>query len=484
MRRPCRLWTSCMVTAVLAMALAAPAAAQKKSKKKKDAETPPPPAAEVQASPSKVAEADARFTRGVELFNEGDYAAALAEFHWAYNIEPHYAVLYNIAVCYVKLGRYVDALTYYNRYLEDGGSNIPQTRLDQVKEEITYISSLMGHVMVKANLDGVVILVDGKESGKTPLAAPLFVPAGPHDIELAIAGWLPVKDEITIAGGASIEKSYTLQKDKRSSTVTIIATAPHAKVYVDGSEMGKSPWTGDLAVGEHEVKVSAPGYRDAFRPIVVHPEEEREIEIEMEIAGTPGKLSISSNTQGADVWLEQQAIGTLPMKSYEVPPGMYHVSVSKEGYKGWEGDISIKEGALTKLDLTLGKTTGKLHPWAFSLTFSLAIAAATTAGVMGYMTLKTQEEFDEYPDRVAAGLEGANAMKIQNKYDDLAEKGKRYAIATDICIGLAAVTGVTAVFLAFFTQFKKPESKATIKIGSAGAGLGLGLSLGGAWSFQ
>jgi hypothetical protein len=432
---------------------------------------------------SKIEEADKRFTRGVELFSDEDYAAALAEFHWAYNLEPHYAVLYNIAVCYVKLGRYTDALKYYNQYLKDGGDKIPESRSKQVIDEIAYVKSLMGGLMIRTNVDHVTIMIDGNEMGKTPLDDPIMMAAGPHTVELALSGFMPVKEEVTVASGVSLEKSYTLTKDKRTSEVTIVATAPYAKVFVDDREMGKSPWTGDLQVGEHEIKVTAPGYKDALRPIVVHPEEAREIEMEMDIAGTPGTLNVDSGTQGADVWIEEQKIGTIPLKSHKMPPGMYHISISKEGYKGWEGDVSVKEGALTKLDVTMDKTSGKLHPWAFSLTMSLAVAAAAGAGTLGYLAMRKQKEFDDFPDDVAAGLEGANAYAIQQKYSDLADEGKRLALAADICIAVAAVSGVSAVFLAFFTQFRKPESKASIKIGSAGAVPGQGLSIHTTWSF-
>lgn len=436
-----------------------------------------------QEKTSKVEEADKRFTRGVELFNEEDYPAALAEFHWAYNLQPHYAVLYNIAVCYVKMGRYLDALKYYSQYLADGTDKIPQPRVNQVEEEIIYIKSLIGGILIKTNVDYVSIIIDGKEKAKTPLSEPILVSAGPHEVELALAGFTPVREELTVASGVTLEKNYTLKKDKRTSSVTILADAPYAKVYIDGREMGQSPWTGDLVVGEHEIKVTAPGYRDAFRPIVVHPEEEREIEIEMDISGTPGKLNITANTQGADVWVEEQNIGTIPLKSHKMPPGMYHISIKKEGYKGWEGDVSVKEGARTKVDVKMGKTSGKLHPWAFSLTMSLAIAAGTAAGTLGYLTLQKQKEFDDFPDSVAELKEGANYYAIQKKYNDLADEGKHLAVATDICIGLAAVAGVSAIFLAFFTRFKKAESKATIQLGSILNQENRGLSLNATWSF-
>jgi hypothetical protein len=440
------------------------------------------PGARAQKKNAKVEEADSRFIHGVELFNDEEYGAALAEFHWAYNLQPHYAVLYNIAVCYVKLGRYVDALKYYDQYLKDAGNNISQDRKNQVNDEIKYVKSLMGSIDVKTNLNQVSVLIDGNEAAKTPLLEPILVPAGSHTIEVALAGYIPQKEEITVATGVTIEKSYTLVKDQRMSTITISSTAPYSTIYVDGREMGKSPWTGDLLVGEHEVKVAAPGYRDAIRPIVIHPDEEREIEIEMDISGKPGKLTITANTQGADIWMEERSIGTIPLKSYKLPPGIYHVSISKDGYKGWEGDVSVKEGALTKIDIAMDKTSGKLHAAIFSVTTSLALASIAAAGTLGYLTLKKQEEFDDFPKNLGSAGTG-DMYALQQQYNDIAQEGKRLAIATDVCIAAAAVTGVTSIFLAFFTQFKKPESKASIHIGAAMTGEEKGMSLSGLWRF-
>jgi tetratricopeptide (TPR) repeat protein len=42
-------------------------------------------------------EARMRFTRGVKLYHEGSYDAALAEFTKAYRLAPNYRVLYNLA---------------------------------------------------------------------------------------------------------------------------------------------------------------------------------------------------------------------------------------------------------------------------------------------------------------------------------------------------------------------------------------------------
>src|SRR5450432_3696495 len=56
------------------------------------------------------AEAAARFDRGLQLFNEGDNAGALAEFKQTYAIMPNPVVLFNIGLVYAAMGRPVDAV--------------------------------------------------------------------------------------------------------------------------------------------------------------------------------------------------------------------------------------------------------------------------------------------------------------------------------------------------------------------------------------
>src|SRR6266498_3420123 len=64
-----------------------------------------------------VEKARASFQQGVDLFHEGNFEAALAEFRKAYATAPSYRILYNIAQAYYELHDYVNALKTYQQYL-------------------------------------------------------------------------------------------------------------------------------------------------------------------------------------------------------------------------------------------------------------------------------------------------------------------------------------------------------------------------------
>jgi outer membrane receptor for ferrienterochelin and colicin len=63
-------------------------------------------------------EARRHFREGMELVAAGNVDAGVAELLEAYEILPHPNVLYNIARAYAESGRYVEAVDYFERYVE------------------------------------------------------------------------------------------------------------------------------------------------------------------------------------------------------------------------------------------------------------------------------------------------------------------------------------------------------------------------------
>src|SRR5260370_7879175 len=64
-------------------------------------------------------EARDRFDRGLKLFNEGDNAAALAEFKRAYDLIPNPLVLFNIRLVYAAMNRPPEATHPLGKVISD-----------------------------------------------------------------------------------------------------------------------------------------------------------------------------------------------------------------------------------------------------------------------------------------------------------------------------------------------------------------------------
>src|ERR1700712_1517809 len=76
-------------------------------------------------------EAAERFKRGIALYEEESYPAALVEFRAAYELVPAYQVLYNVARTCYQVRDYVCSLKTFDRYLADGGAAIEPKRREE-----------------------------------------------------------------------------------------------------------------------------------------------------------------------------------------------------------------------------------------------------------------------------------------------------------------------------------------------------------------
>jgi tetratricopeptide (TPR) repeat protein len=148
-----------------------------------------------------VEEARVRFQRGVQLFREGSFEAALAEFQKANQIAPSYRLLYNIAQVQFELHDYVAALRSFRRYLAEGGAEVPADRRTKVTTEIRELEGRVATVEIVTSVEGASVLVDDVVVGTSPLDDPLLVNAGLRRLSAAKPGYVPAAQNLTIAGG-------------------------------------------------------------------------------------------------------------------------------------------------------------------------------------------------------------------------------------------------------------------------------------------
>jgi hypothetical protein len=180
------------VAAALALAAAAvaaprPAAAQ-----------PAPAAGKVQE------EARERYRRGVRLYEEGDFQAALIEFRRAYETLPAFQAAYNIARAYQQLQNYAGALQWFERYVREGGRNVPPARADEVQREVVELRRRVALLEVTSDrVAGATVTVDDEPMGETPLAEPLRVSAGRRRVRVAKPGFVTFETTIDLAGNES-----------------------------------------------------------------------------------------------------------------------------------------------------------------------------------------------------------------------------------------------------------------------------------------
>lgn len=186
-----------------------------------------------------VEDARERFRKGVELYREGSYDAAFAEFSKAYEIVPDYRVLYNLAQVQAERHEYAAALKFVDDYLKRGEGEIAAERLEQVRTWSAHLKGRVAVLWVQCPLSAAELLVDGLPAALLPLNTPLLLNSGVHQLQLRKAGYETVTRELIIAGGEKVvvELPAPLELGIASATVVSIEETTFDSVPSDAQKL-------------------------------------------------------------------------------------------------------------------------------------------------------------------------------------------------------------------------------------------------------
>ncbi len=243
-----------LVVLMSALAAATPASAQRHPK---PAPTPPAAAA-ASASDAKKEEAKARFERGMTLFDKKVWDAALVEFLESRNAYATRSNTQNAAICLRNLNRFDEALDMFEALLKEFPT-LSATDRSAVDKEIGELQQLVGAIDIRSQEHGAQITIDGRERGVTPAGA-LRVSAGTHVLRVYKEGFAPVEKRVEVAGKQALVVEAKLETLSQSGRLSVTEDGGKgAEVLVDNVVVGKAPWQGLVATGEHVVFLRGEG---------------------------------------------------------------------------------------------------------------------------------------------------------------------------------------------------------------------------------
>ncbi|MFO8074202.1 MAG: tetratricopeptide repeat protein [Polyangia bacterium] len=182
-----------------------------------------------------------QFEQGIELYNQGRYEQAAVAFETAYELKPSWKILFNLAQAENEQGRYASALKAYTRYLAEGGDEVPDERVAQVKKEIKRLNALVGMVVLSCDVDGATVYVDGKRRGETPLSGPLFVDLGEREIAIKSGAEELHSEVVRVKGGQRVELEVLVGEEPEKEEPA--EEAPLEPLEEDRDDGAKRVWT-------------------------------------------------------------------------------------------------------------------------------------------------------------------------------------------------------------------------------------------------
>ncbi|HTJ46913.1 MAG TPA: PEGA domain-containing protein [Kofleriaceae bacterium] len=436
--------------------------------------------------------AQSAFDEGQVAFLSGDFDKAADNFKKAYDARPFPQFLYNIAASYHRKGKaksdpdaYDKAVTYYKRYLDEDKN--AQDR-DKVEKAISVLEGEAKRLRATPT-------PGGGSGSSAPPAAP--------------------SKEVEQLGEAGIRGLMVIESSPQGATI-----------YLDGKDkgpFGTTPWSGTVQ-GEHTISVEKRGYKIAEKRIAADPSKLTVLSFVIAEEDYLGWLEIKSNVPGADIFLDDKAVGAIGKTPYSgnFKPGKHTVWVSADGYDEYQQQIEVIAGEAAEVNAALkGSPVGYLNlrgpgiedskiyvddqilcergPCRKPVKEGEHTIVIRRPGYKPYIRrmeiqakTETSIKVDLSPEPgradaivtyvISAGFLGGGiylGMQSSKLHDDIQkqidsgmpppdqndprfQRGKIYAIAADAAFGLAAITALTAVYYTF--REKGAPSAATIDV--------------------
>jgi hypothetical protein len=149
--------------------------------------------------------AEAAFYSGVQHFQEKRYDEAADAFRQAAELKGNWKIQYNLGQSEAAAKHHGLALEAFEKYMAEGGDDVPAERQQEIIAEIQRLRVLCGALDIVAPA-GAVVTVNGLERGRTPLPGALLLAAGmEHRILITKGDKVLLERPVKVRGGRSIE---------------------------------------------------------------------------------------------------------------------------------------------------------------------------------------------------------------------------------------------------------------------------------------
>jgi hypothetical protein len=268
-----------------------------------------PPPADAPLDP-KTAEARRHFKSGTKLYQEENYAGALAEFEAAYENKPGPGSLQNVALCQKALVRYAEAADTLRLLLERHGAELSDEERTAARTAMEELEAHVGSFTVSVRPAHAQVSLDGRVLDASALGAPIRTNAGEHALVAVAPGYTRVTQSVRVVAGAR-PVPVELVLAPVMGFLEVTATDPAAVVAIDGRPVSMGGFTGPLSPDEeHLVQVYRAGYEPFETRVTLRVGETRRIAGTLgprtggttSAAGEPGAVPASPNAKPKLGW--------------------------------------------------------------------------------------------------------------------------------------------------------------------------------------
>ncbi len=199
-----------------------------------------------------------------------------------------------------------------------------------------------GILRVVSAVPGSTVHIDYEQAGDAPLVS--YVSPGAHTVRVSADGHEPFVRRVEVFANQTTEVSAQLRPGKGS--VEFFVKPMGAVVFIRGNEIGPAPIRlshQQVQEGTHPYEVRAPRYEPVKGEFDFGLG--KNVLLYHELEPSAGRFSITSNPEGASVWLDGRPVGETPVNMRDVAQGVHVVRLEAEGFATVISEVDTTDGS-------------------------------------------------------------------------------------------------------------------------------------------
>ncbi len=205
-----------------------------------------------------------------------------------------------------------------------------------------------GTALVLSNVPGTEVVIDGTPVGTAPVTRDKLA-VGTHIVEGRVEGYAPVQSTVQVTEGQQTVVKLELRASQAEyGSISVRATVPGARVFIDGGEQGLAPVEmPQIPLGPHAVIVRAPGYADFEATCDVKRNEMCKVMARQEALA---RLRVVTSTFVPDavVLIDGDAVGPVPYEG-NVTAAEHTIRVEAPHYRPSEQRLKLEPSSTARV---------------------------------------------------------------------------------------------------------------------------------------
>ncbi|MFO0552769.1 MAG: PEGA domain-containing protein [Polyangiaceae bacterium] len=312
-----------------------------------------------------------------DLFDDGNYEAALVEYQRIYTETQNPRVLFNIGVCWKERKYYAQAARNWEKQLA-ARDKLPKAEVERAENALETVRQFVTTLDLSSNQSGATLVIKDIEIGTTPFSAPIPIDVGPNTIALVKQGFARVERTVEVQKDSPVKLVLNMVPAEKTTTATIaVSGATGATIYIDGTEMGPAPFKGEVPTGRHTFEARLKGYLPGVETSEVAYGEPLRLTLALRPELKEGKIRIRTGQADAVISVDGEVKGSGTWEGL-LPEGGHRVAITKDGYKTRTEEVALVANQERVVDLTL--EADQSSSWIYWTVTSVLVAAgaATT----------------------------------------------------------------------------------------------------------